>query len=483
MRKVVGRNNPIDPGAHLLVSLHHGDESSTGSIGRAPRPHSSRGTPRRGIGWEGDRKAPRTAPKTSRIADDEHFIHHSVRHWPPIGLNRDKLARLIGGCGVTKKEEVGRVRVKSGDQSVGSEESPLGTAAPTDSAELATGSENLPDREGAPDLAPLSGLERSGDAPDPRIAPTNTRKDSNRAERSALRYPLATAGRTDMVDPTRPLHGPAPGDRLYDHPITPPVVASTMMDALFQDLQSLTETHVLFYRLQIGQRLLDVFYNGDVRLYWRSRENPGTSWNHFVNVYHAGLRTLGLSTRTLRDCLKAASVRTRLQPLGDLPIGFSHLLELSAVESDTLREALALRTVENGWSVRVLREAVQTATSKPRKSRVLVPPEAAPGEQRPATAPNPDTPPAPPSAQSEQPPTRPHRPSVYVRQLVTATTNVARFGAQLRAVEPSRLKSHQCAQLRSALHEARGEIERLESILASLPPSTLAEGDEDPGQS
>lgn len=126
-------------------------------------------------------------------------------------------------------------------------------------------------------------------------------------------------------------------------------------------LDQLSRNHLLFFRLEVGKLLLAQFFNGDPAAYLSKDSNKPQSFNNFIATCAVHLGDIGLSEAVVRQCIVAHLVVQSLPPLTANKLPFSQVLELTKVEDTATRGLLAHAAVENHWTTRDLRGAVDAA--------------------------------------------------------------------------------------------------------------------------
>ena len=135
--------------------------------------------------------------------------------------------------------------------------------------------------------------------------------------------------------------------------------SSPDFDALLVDLAKLSRSHLLYFRIEVGRRLSQSFYNDDPELYRKGFRQKEGAFRDFVVAKSAELADLGLSEQLLRQSLRAFYVVKDLPRALVAQLVYSHVVQLTAVEDDKTRALLAKATVENRWTGQALQNAIE----------------------------------------------------------------------------------------------------------------------------
>ncbi|HND32538.1 MAG TPA: hypothetical protein PLA94_21230 [Myxococcota bacterium] len=124
-------------------------------------------------------------------------------------------------------------------------------------------------------------------------------------------------------------------------------------------LDSLARNHLLFFRLEVGRLMLELYFGGDPERYHSQDPRKPSSFATFLAQCKAELQDLGLGETVLRRCILTHLAVQSLpaEAVGRLP--FTHVVELSRVEDSATRSLLALATLNNRWTSRQLHDAIQ----------------------------------------------------------------------------------------------------------------------------
>ncbi len=140
-----------------------------------------------------------------------------------------------------------------------------------------------------------------------------------------------------------------------------PSLPSPDPQATLARLDTLSRNHLLFFRLEVGRLMLELYFGGDPVAYQSHDPKKATSFTGFLESCKEQLSELGLGELVLRRCILTHIAVQSLPPGTVERLLFSHIVELSRVEDQATRSVLALATVENQWSSRQLHDAIQAA--------------------------------------------------------------------------------------------------------------------------
>ena len=161
-------------------------------------------------------------------------------------------------------------------------------------------------------------------------------------------------------------------------------------------LGKLSRNHLLFFRLEVGSLLLGQFFGGDAAAYHSTDPDKPQSFSAFSKACAEQLADIGLSDTVLRQSIVAHIVVQALPPAAAEKLAFTQIVELTKVSDAATRAVLALASVDNQWTTRELRGAVQAQKA----GRWIDAKPQEPGLQAPAAA----EPAAPPKYSAEHPP-------------------------------------------------------------------------------
>ncbi|MFZ4579476.1 MAG: hypothetical protein ACOYOB_13880 [Myxococcota bacterium] len=129
-------------------------------------------------------------------------------------------------------------------------------------------------------------------------------------------------------------------------------------DQTLRQLRQLNHTALLRYALDVGDHLLDVWYQGDIRIYRDRKSSEHAVFEALVGERREALADLGLSANTLRNYLLAACTWRELPPPVREQLDLTHLHRLSSVHDPLVRAKLAHDAATEGWSARELSQAI-----------------------------------------------------------------------------------------------------------------------------
>lgn len=221
-------------------------------------------------------------------------------------------------------------------------------------------------------------------------------------------------------------------------------------DALLARLVSLSRKYELHFRIEVGRTLAETFYDGDIAAY-RSQDpkKPG-SFRRFVAERAEALLDHGFSERLLRDSLLAWHVAHLLPQAVVDHLGISHLVELGAIEDDQTCKLLAQASVDNGWSVRRLIDAIQAT----RRGQWIDAEPAVPGLQPPE-----------PAAPAE----KPLAPGRVITRIEKSVDDLDALAAQWESVDVAALSKAQRERAAAALAQVEARVKKMrERVLSGV---------------
>jgi len=217
--------------------------------------------------------------------------------------------------------------------------------------------------------------------------------------------------------------------------------------ALLQRLETLSRAHLLFYRLEVGRLILEEIFDGQPEAYLSRDNRKATRFSQFLAEQGEALRELGLGEQVLRQCVTTRIAAASLPPSLLERLLFSHLVELSRMPDHEKRRFLATLTIEQGWTSRQLRDAVQaTAAGLPLDAAPELP-----GIQPPAPA--------------EEGSPRPLPAGRVITRFEKAADDFEDLGTHWEQLDPSRLTSGQRNRIAGSLGRLRARLEALEKRL------------------
>ncbi|MBM4109703.1 MAG: hypothetical protein FJ255_13000 [Phycisphaerae bacterium] len=217
-------------------------------------------------------------------------------------------------------------------------------------------------------------------------------------------------------------------------------------DDVLAQLEHLARTHLLLFRVEVGRTLAEAFYGGDVDRY-RTRSADG-ALKDFLAERAGPLADLGLHPQLIRQSLLAWDV------VADLPedvrprLIYAHVLELARVDDRATRRLLAQAALDNGWTGKALRGAVDAT-----RSGRWIDVDPAPGLQ-----------PPPP----EEPVDAPKKVAVgwALKRAERTVSDFAAVADELGQVDVAALSEKQRVRALAAVEELRQRVERLQARLS-----------------
>jgi hypothetical protein len=221
---------------------------------------------------------------------------------------------------------------------------------------------------------------------------------------------------------------------------------------LLADLAKLSRNHLLYFRIEVGRRLSQSFYNDDREAYRAGQRQREGAFREFVVAKGPELADLGLSEQLLRQSLRAFFVVKDLPRALVAQLVYSHVVQLSTVEDDNTRALLAKATVDNQWTGRALHNAIAAV----RRGRW---PDADP-DQPGLQAEELEVP-----APDDDEPERPPQPGRVVTRFERTATDLADLMGQWKAVPVEKLTKAQAARVRSALKALELQVAEMRARL------------------
>jgi hypothetical protein len=216
--------------------------------------------------------------------------------------------------------------------------------------------------------------------------------------------------------------------------------------ALLQRLETLSRAHLLFYRLEVGRLILEEIFDGEPEAYLSRDNRKATRFTQFLAEQGEALRELGLGEQVLRQCVTTRIAAASLPPALLERLLFSHLVELSRMADHEKRRFLATLTIEQGWTSRQLRGAVQaTAAGLPLD---IIPEQ--PGIQ-------------PPQPEPEQ--RRPLPAGRVITRFEKAADDFEDLGTHWEHLDPASLSSGQRNRIAGSVQRLRARLDALEKRL------------------
>ncbi len=221
-------------------------------------------------------------------------------------------------------------------------------------------------------------------------------------------------------------------------------LTTVSFEDILDDLERLTRTHLLVYRVQVGAVLLGHFWDDDPAAFSNRSPHRTQRFDLFFDKYAETLTRYGLSRRMARDSIRACIVMRSLPSELAEQLFLSQVLLLATVHDKTLRARLAQAAVRQDWSVVTLRKAVTASRAglpfdlgNPSAAAELPAPEAI----------------------------KPMAPGRLVTRAEKLSDQVRGWTAQWATVDPSRLRGPQRERLAAAVTELEAEVAKLRASL------------------
>ena len=126
-----------------------------------------------------------------------------------------------------------------------------------------------------------------------------------------------------------------------------------------EKLDRLSRNHLLHFRLEVGKLLLEQFFGGEAAAYQSNDPTKPQSFNEFTAACAEHLADIGLGDQVLRHCINAHIVVKALPPPTAAKLAFTQVVELTRVPDVATRNLLAQAAVDNHWTTRELKGAVE----------------------------------------------------------------------------------------------------------------------------
>jgi predicted component of type VI protein secretion system len=209
-------------------------------------------------------------------------------------------------------------------------------------------------------------------------------------------------------------------------------LTTTAHATLLHRLQALAIGHLLHFRVEVGRAVIEEL----------GPDGPTPDVRAFANQHRESLAELGLSEGLLRQCVRAHQVLSALPEPVRPALRLSQVVELGRVDDPAARAPLAQMAVDEGWSTRELRAAVDRV-----RAGMWVDASPAPGLQ-------PEPPPAP-AAEAEPP-------RVLAGHLVSKierrTGDVREQLGLIERIDPTKLSAPHRERLGRALDELEADL-------------------------
>ena len=136
------------------------------------------------------------------------------------------------------------------------------------------------------------------------------------------------------------------------------LTTTTPFEDILDELEALAREHLLFYRVQVGNILLQHFWGGDAHAFSSSDPTKEARFELFFTKWGENLSRYGLSKRQARDSIRAAIVVRTLPPAIAERLFLTQVLLLSRLHDPTARARVADAAIASDWSVQQLQDAV-----------------------------------------------------------------------------------------------------------------------------
>lgn len=214
-------------------------------------------------------------------------------------------------------------------------------------------------------------------------------------------------------------------------------------DGLVQALEALVTHHFVYFRVQTGRLIATQLFGGDVATMHEQLHRRDGVLAAFIAQKGERLDDLGLTERTLRESLHCWSVVQSLDGPVAERLRYSHLVELIRAPDDGTRKLLAQATLDNAWSRRQLRDAVDEVIAGEWPDTQPDKPGLQPGPPRPPEA-------------------RVLAPGRVVTRLEKTVEEIDEMTGHLEGVDPADLAPGQRKRARAALRKLRERIDLLD---------------------
>jgi hypothetical protein len=130
------------------------------------------------------------------------------------------------------------------------------------------------------------------------------------------------------------------------------------LDAVLDRLAQLGRDALLRYALEVGQLLVNNFFDGSIESYYDRNSHKHNSFNALLERRERELAALGLSGTTLRSYIRVWDAWRVMPHAIREDLQLSQIRVLTSLHDPGLRHELAAVAVERGWTVRELAAAV-----------------------------------------------------------------------------------------------------------------------------
>lgn len=225
--------------------------------------------------------------------------------------------------------------------------------------------------------------------------------------------------------------------------------------ALLEDIRAIARRHILQERIELGHAVAQRLYDGSVEVLEDRLAHRQSGLKAFYAACADELQTLGVDEGLLRESLTVWSVYVRLPERLKEALRLSHLVALAKVDDLQTRGILAEATLDNGWGVQELQDAIRAVR---RGAWPDASPEAGlqPAPVAPVAAPGPVEPPPDPDAPSA---------SRTVKRIETRVDAVVKALGEFERVRVDAMSPVERAR---ALEAARLLVERANVLIGRL---------------
>jgi hypothetical protein len=142
-----------------------------------------------------------------------------------------------------------------------------------------------------------------------------------------------------------------------------PIVLKEQFYPVLDQLRALTHSHLIAFRVAVGQLMIERFFGGDPANYHSKDPTKQQKFVSFVDTCADDLSLYGLSNTALRNAIRAASVYNALPGEVSGKLELSHLTSLARCADPEQRSQLAAAAAYNRWTIAELDNAILAARS------------------------------------------------------------------------------------------------------------------------
>ena len=136
------------------------------------------------------------------------------------------------------------------------------------------------------------------------------------------------------------------------------IAGLTPFEDILDELERLAREHLLFFRVQVGNVLLQHFWGGDPVAFSSRDSTKDARFELFFEKCEEALARYGLSKAQARTSIRASVVVRTLPPAVAERLFLSQVLELARLRDPTERAKVAGAAIASDWSVKQLRDVV-----------------------------------------------------------------------------------------------------------------------------